>query len=316
MTPRRVLITGAGGFAGRSLALGFADLGWRVIGLDRVFEEGSGSHGIRQIAAELAEGVPQEVPEVDLVVHAAWVTTDAETLGITPAASVTLNLRPLLAVLEYAARTRPAAFVFLSSSGVFAPGDGTEGLTDADDPTGTSPYAAAKRAGELLVPAALGMDTAALGQGTAELPQGTAVHVVRLGYLFGPDELARPSRLGVSLVARWLAAARDGQPLEVRSDDPRRDWTFAPDLASALEGVVAGPSAGHPVHLGSPHVCTDSAFANLITSQVPGAEPVTVPATRPVKPPMIPSDMPALRGFGWTDPAAGLRVLLSGEVAA
>jgi|AP95_1055475.scaffolds.fasta_scaffold25376_3 nucleoside-diphosphate-sugar epimerase len=316
MTQRRVLVTGAGGFVGRSLALGFADLGWQVIGLDRAFDGGwehqdirqadaaSKSQDIRQVAAELAEGVPQEVPGVDLVVHAAWVTTDAETLGITPAASVTLNLRPLRAVLEYTVRTRPPAFVFLSSSGVFAPGDATDGLTDADHPTGTSPYATAKRAGELLA------------QGTAESPQATAVHVVRLGYLFGPDELARPSRLAVSLVARWLAAARDGRPLEVRSDDPRRDWTFTSDLAAALERVVAGPPAGHPVHLGSPHVCTDSAFANLIASQVPGAEPVTVPATGPVKPPMIPSDIPALRGFSWTDPAAGLQVLLSGEVAA
>jgi nucleoside-diphosphate-sugar epimerase len=316
MTQRRVLITGAGGFVGRSLALGFADLGWRVIGLDRAFDTGSESQHIRQVTAELAEGVPQEVPEVDLVVHAAWVTTDAETLGITPAASVALNLRPLLAVLEYTARTRPAAFVFLSSSGVFARGDASEGLTDADHPTGTSPYAAAKRAGELLVPAALEQGTAELGHDSAELAQGTAVHVVRLGYLFGPDELARPSRLGVSLVARWLAAARDGQPLEVRSDDPFRDWTFTSDLAAALEKVVAGPSAGHPVHMGSPHVCTDSAFAALISSHVRGAEQVTVPASGPVKPPMVPSDIPALRGFDWTDPAAGLRVLLSGEVAA
>lgn len=306
MTPRRVLITGAGGFVGRALALGFADLGWRVIGLDRGFDTEWENQDIRQVAAELAEGVPQEILEVDLVVHAAWVTTDAETLGMTSAGSIALNFRPLLAILEYTARTRPAAFVFLSSSGVFAPGDATEGLTDADHPTGTSAYAAAKRVGELLV-------SAALEQGTAELDQDTAVHVVRLGHLYGPDEVVRPSRLGVSLVARWLAAARDGKLLEVRSDDPPRDWTFTSDLAAALERIVAGPSARHPIHLGSRHVCTDSAFADLIVSQIPGAEPVSVPAAGQVKPPMVPSDIPALRGFGWTDPAAGLRVLLSRE---
>jgi nucleoside-diphosphate-sugar epimerase len=302
MTPRRVLVTGAGGFVGQALASGLADLGWQVTGLDRAFDATWQSDGIHRVVADLdREGIPPEVPEVDLVVHAAWVTTDAEALGITPAEHVALNLRPLLAVLEHSARTRPAAFAFLSSSGVFDPADATEGLTDAHRPTGTSPYAAAKRAGELLVPAALDPPTAA--------------HVVRLGYLFGPDEVARPSRTGVSLVAGWLAAARAGQPLAVRADDPARDWTFTPDLAPALERVAAGPSAGCPIHLGSPHVVRDGALAALVASAVPGTERVTAPADGPVKPPMVPSDIPALRGFRWTDPAAGLQALMAGEVA-
>lgn len=301
MKPRRVLITGAGGFVGRTLALGFADLGWSVIGLDRELDARREDDGVRWVEADLAQAVPKDFPGVDLVVHAAWVTTDAGTLGITPADHVVQNLRPLLAVLEYAARTGPDAFVFVSSSGVFAPDDATEGLTDTHRPTGGSPYAAAKRAGELMVPAAL--------------DPRTAVHAVRLGYLFGPGEVARPSRSRVSLVAGWLAAAREGQALAVRSDDPKRDWTFTPDLAAALERVVEGPSAGRPVHLGSPHVYRDSALATLIASHTPGTEVVTVPATGRVKPPMIPSDIPSLRGFDWTNPTAGLRALLAEEVA-
>ena len=302
MKQKRVLVTGAGGFVGRALAQGFAELGWEVVGLDRASPAGWAHHGIDWVTADLAdEGVPPDVADADLVVHAAWVTTDPGTLGVTPAAYVALNLRPLLAVLDFAARTNPAAFVFLSSSGVFAAEDAAEGLTDTDHPTGSAPYAAAKRAGELLVRAALN--------------EGTAVHVVRLGYLFGPGEAARPSRTGVSLVARWLAAARDGQELAVRSDDPTRDWTFTPDLAEAVERVVNGSVAGHPVHLGSPHALSDSALAALIAAGVPGSETVTVPASGRVKPPMIPSDIPALRGFDWTDPRAGLQALLAEEVA-
>ncbi len=286
---------------GRALTSGFAHLGWQVTGVDRAFEAGWAHPGIYRVTADLSRGVPPDLPEADLVVHGAWVTTDADTLGITPAAHVALNLRPLLAVLEHTARTRPAAFVFLSSSGVFAPGDGIEGLTDAHHPTGTTPYAAAKRAAEVLVPAAL--------------DPATAVHLVRLGYLFGLGEIARPSRERVSLVAGWLAAARSARPLEVRSDDPARDWTFTSDLAPALERVVDGSSAGHPIHLGSPHVYRDSALADLIAGQLPGAESVSVPGAGPVKPPMVPSDVPALRGFDWTDPAAGVRALMATEVA-
>ena len=45
MKQRRVLVTGAGGFVGRALSLGFADLGWQVIGLDRAFDAGWESAG-------------------------------------------------------------------------------------------------------------------------------------------------------------------------------------------------------------------------------------------------------------------------------
>jgi nucleoside-diphosphate-sugar epimerase len=302
MSPKRALVTGAGGFVGRAVASGLADLGWKVTGLDRTFDATWQSDGVHRVVADLdREGIPPKVPDVDLVVHAAWVTTDAEVLGITPAEHVALNLRPLLAVLEHGARTRPAAFAFLSSSGVFAPTDATGELTDTHRPTAMSPYAAAKRAGELLTPAAL--------------DPRTTVHILRLGYLFGPGETARPSRLGVSLVAGWLAAAREGRPLAVRSDDPPRDWTFAPDLAPALERLAAGPAAGRPIHLGSPHVVRDGALAALIAAQVPGTERVTVPAEGQVKPPMEPSDIPTLHDFPWTDPAAGLQALMAGGVA-
>jgi UDP-glucose 4-epimerase len=302
MIRRRVLITGAGGFAGSALSLGFAKLGWEVIALDRAFDDRPGHEAIRRVTVELTEGVPEAVPGVDLVVHAAWVTTDPETLGVTPDGYLALNLRPLEKVLEYATRTCPRAFVFVSSSGVFAAEDAVGGLTDADQPTGASPYAVAKLAGESLV--------------QTSLDHGTAVHVVRLGYLFGPGEMAIPSRLRVSLVAAWVAAARAGEPLVVRSDDPVRDWTFTADLAGALERLADEAAAGRPIHLGSPHACSDSEFVELIARVVPAATRITQPAGGQVKPPMVPSDVAALRDFQWTDPAAGLQLLLTEEVAA
>lgn len=301
--PASVLVTGAGGFVGSALAEGFAALGWRVTALDRDFDPATRGRlsGCTLVTAALGDAAPPDLPAVALVIHAAAVTTAASDLDWTPAAHVAANMRPLVTMLEYAARTRPAAFVFLSSSGVFAARDGAEGLADTDQPTATSPYAAAKRAGELLTATAL--------EGLS------AAHVVRLGYLYGPHETARPTRVRPSVVARWLAAARDGQPLVVPSDDPVREWTFTPDLAPALARLVSHPPVAPVLHLCSPFIRRDSAMAAQIAARVPGAVCRPGPAQGLVKPPMQASDLSHL-GLRWTAPEAALPLLVAAEVAA
>lgn len=297
MKPGRVLVTGAGGFVGRALAEGFVDLGWDVVGLDRAFDADCEPARFQCVERDLARGVDDQLPRFDVVIHAAWVTTDPTTLGVSPTEHVLLNLRPLLGILEYVDRTAPSAFVFLSSSGVFGPNDGSDGLRDSDTPTGDSYYAAAKRAGELLVQASSG----------PRVP----THVMRLGYLFGPGEVSRTSRRGVSLVATWLDAALDGSPLAVRQDDPVRDWTFTSDLAEALLCVLDDPPAGRPLHLGSPQVLSDNALAASIADLFDGASVTSAPAVAPVKPPMVPSDIPALHGFSWTPTATALHAMVT-----
>ncbi|MCU0909156.1 MAG: NAD-dependent epimerase/dehydratase family protein [Rhodobacteraceae bacterium] len=295
-------VTGAGGFVGGTIAAGLLALGVPVLAVDLSFDAAARARlqGATLVDADLSAGFP-DIPRADLVIHAAALTTDAATLGITPAAHIRANMAPLLAALDHAAATRSGAFVFLSSTGVFAATDGTPDLTDTCPPTATHPYAAAKRAGELLTVSALdGLCPA---------------HVVRLGYLYGPDETARPTRANLSLVARLLDAAVRGQPLMVPADDPRRDWTFAPDLAPALLRLTAAAPAGRPLHLTSGHVLPDTALARLIAQAHPGATVRTGPALG-AKPPAVPSAMPALDGFAWTAPEAGLAALMSRRTAA
>jgi nucleoside-diphosphate-sugar epimerase len=299
---KRAILTGAGGFAGGQIAAGLLAAGWRVAAIDLSFDAGAKARlaGADLVEADLADGFP-DVPRADLVVHAAALTTDAETLGITPAAHIRANMAPLLAALDHAATSRAGAFVFLSSTGVFAPTDGEPDLTDACTPTAMHPYAAAKRAGELLVPAAL----------AGVCP----VHVVRLGYLYGPGEAARPTRAGVSLVRRWCDAAERGEALTVPADDPRRDWTWAPDLAPALLRLAASAPAGRALHLTSGHVLSDGQLGRLIAR----ANPRTIVRMGPAiggKPPAVPSAIPALDGFRWTAPEEGLAALMTERSAA
>jgi UDP-glucose 4-epimerase len=297
MNGRSVLVTGGGGFVGAHLATGLAAIGARVTALDLAFDDTTRARlaGIERVTLDLArDPLPGIAP--DLVVHAAAVTAPPEALGLSAVAHMRANLEPLLAVLEAAANWR-AGVVFLSSSGVFAPGDGRGRLADDAAPTAVHPYAAAKRAGEVLALAA-----------------GPPAWVLRLGHLYGPHEAPRPTRPAVSLVARWLAAARTGGTLAVPADDPARDWTFAPDLAPAIARLVAADPPGRPVHLASPHILRDSDLAALIAARHRAARIETGPPAA-TKPPMVASALAPLAGFAWTAPEDGLAALDRESVA-
>jgi UDP-glucose 4-epimerase len=298
----RATLTGAGGFVGAQIAAGLMAAGWRVAAVDVAFDAAArvALNGADLVEADLAQGFP-DLPRAELVIHAAAVTTDAETLGISPAAHIRANMAPLLAALDHASATGPGAFVFLSSTGVFAATDGAPDLADSCVPTAGHPYAAAKRSGEILVPAALAGVCPA--------------HVVRLGHLYGPGEAARPTRATVSLVRRWCDAAARGEALVVPANDPRRDWTYLPDLAPTLVRTAGSAPATRPLHLTSGHILSDGQLARLIARANPRAIVRAGPAVG-AKPPAIPSAIPALDGFRWTAPEDGLAAILAERTAA
>jgi len=303
MTNARVLITGAGGFVGSAVAAGFARLGWQVSALDLDFDAATRARlaGVDLVCADLAGGALPVLPRADVVIHAAALTTGPEVLGISAAEHVRQNMLPLLAALDICALMQPRAFVFLSSTGVFAPGDGDPDLTDVCSPSAIGPYSGAKRAGEVLVPSAM--------------PAGTAAHVLRLGHVCGLSEAARPTRQRLSAMAAMVAAARAGQPMPLAATDPLRDWTAAEDLGPALARLVSGPAAGRVLHLGSPHRMHDSAMAARIAAHVRGARTKSLPSPA-AKAPMRPSTVLALEGFEWMRPEAVIDALCDAQVPA
>jgi len=300
---RSVLITGGGGFVGAHLAQGLLALGYQVTAFDRTFDAAA--------RGRLAEATLIEAPltlatlsqietPFDVVIHGAAVTSSPEELALGDAEHIRINLDLLLDCLGTAVAKRVPQFVFLSSSGVFSESDAQDAFTETTVPTGTIAYALAKRCGETLA-----LEAAS--------PHGTSL-VVRLGPIYGPHETSRESRLVPSLVCRWMNADSAGEPIFVEAAASRRDWTYAPDLAKALDVLLSTMTTGI-VHLTSAEIISDLDLAHMISRMGRGSN---VKASEPqgrIRRPMV-SRRKELNGFAWTSLADGLTKILVQEAVA
>lgn len=296
MTRGPVAVTGAGGFVGGAIALALAAAGREVVAVDRAFDAPARAalSGLRCVEADLLEEAGAiEALRPAAVIHGAALTGDA---GLSPADHLAANTRLLLRALTGARSAGAGAFLFLGSTGVFAAGDagGADRLTERAAPGGAGPYAAAKRAGEILVAAA------------AEPAFVTLT--VRLGNVFGPGERPRPSRPGLGLPHRLRAEAAAGRLV---SGDARavRDWAWLPDLAGAVPAVLAamrdlGPGV---IHAGSPPVLADAELARLVAG--PDAAAALPDSGAPQRPPMASVRRSPFSEVRWTPVAEGLAAL-------
>lgn len=302
---RRVLITGAGGFVGSHLAEGFLAAGDNVIALDQAFDA--------PIAQRLKDAVLVEtamsretlagLPDVDLVIHGAAITTPPDELGLSDAEHIAANLDLLTMCLDFAVERRASDFVCISSSGVFSPEDGNGIHLETTDATASIAYALAKRQGEAATDAANSASMRTLS--------------VRLGPIYGPHETARRTRRIVSQIRRWLDLAEAGEPVVVAIPDEHRDWTFAPDLAPAVRSLLdIEPKLSGVIHLTSADIISNLELAQTIASIAGAAEVISAPSNATPRLPMasVRIDMPSL--IGWTSLTAGLRQTHETEVMA
>jgi UDP-glucuronate 4-epimerase len=229
--PRRVLVTGAAGFIGSTLVDRLLAEGREVVGFDnfdpfypedqkrRNLESALTSPAFRLVRGDIRD--PKAIARVfaeggfDGVVHLAALAGVRPSIE-RPVLYADVNVTGAAVVMEAACRHGNPRFVFASSSSVY--GEREDGPFRETDPIERpiSPYAATKRAGELMAH-------------TFHSAHGISVTCVRIFTAYGPRQ--RPDLAIRAFAERMLR----GEPIPVYGDGTSlRDFTFVGDLVEGL----------------------------------------------------------------------------------
>jgi UDP-glucuronate 4-epimerase len=248
---RRIVVTGAAGFIGSHSCEALVAAGWHVTGVDAFDTYLYPAEVKQRTAAELRHKLPGDrfdlieadicdadamtpicgARDVDVVLHLAALAGVRPSIA-DPARYVRANVLGTTTLLEIMRKAGRDKLVFASSSSVYGARGGGD-LTRVepfreDDAavTPASPYAATKRAGELLC-------------STYRDLYGIGVSCLRFFTVYGPRQ--RPD-MAIHKFVRAVAADR---PLLFFGDgSTRRDYTFIADIVAgvvaACERIAAG----------------------------------------------------------------------------
>jgi UDP-glucuronate 4-epimerase len=235
-----ILVTGGAGFIGSHVVERLLQADERVTVLDsfdnfyspgvkrRNLENASRHSGYRLVEGDIRDrsALARAVEEpIDVIVHLAARAGVRPSLE-QPAVYADVNINGTLALLESAKQAGVRRFVFGSSSSVYG-NDAQPPFREterADHPI--SPYAATKRAGELLAH-------------TYHELYGITVASLRFFTVYGPRQ--RPD-LAIHKFARRMLR---GETIEVYGDGSmRRDFTYVDDIVGGIVGAI-GWTAAH-----------------------------------------------------------------------
>jgi len=232
----RVLVTGAAGFIGSHVTESLLADGWEVIGFDSFdsfYDPAIKRENLRGLkknkAFKLVEGDIRDRTcleglegvirpgKLDGIIHLAARAGVRPSLE-QPGLYTDVNLVGTAEVLELARRTEAPKFIFASSSSVYGEREGAPFREEDNVDYPISPYAASKKAGELLCY-------------SYHHNYKLSVSCLRFFTVYGPRQ--RPEMA----IHKFTRAIDQGEPITLFGDGTsRRDYTFVDDIVG---GVIA-----------------------------------------------------------------------------
>lgn len=238
---RRILVTGAAGFIGGHTCRALLEAGYQVTGVDNFdpfYARSLKEEGLREL-----EGRPGfAFMEADVRDQTAMVAALADTEAVVhlaaragvrpsiedPALYASVNVEGTVRLLEACRQAGVRRFVFGSSSSVYGDDSPIPFREDAPAIRPISPYAATKRAGELLA------------QVHAQL-HGIRVAALRFFTVYGARQ--RPD-LAIHKFTRLLAQGREIQ--QYGDGSTERDYTHVDDILRGVLGAVRWTEPSEP----------------------------------------------------------------------
>jgi dTDP-glucose 4,6-dehydratase len=231
----RVLVTGGAGFIGSHFVKRLLAAGDDVVVLDKLTYSGNRANlpdGVEFIHGDIAEpaDVEQAARDCDAIVNFAAEThvdrsiLKAEDFGRT-------EFRGTQVLLEHL-RAAGGRLVHVSTDEVYGDLQAGGSSRETDPLRPSSPYSAAKAAGELLVPAYV-------------RTFGVDARITRGSNTYGPNQYPE------KFIPLFVTNALDGQPLPLYGDGRQvRDWLYVEDHCAGIELVLREGLAGEVYNVG------------------------------------------------------------------
>ena len=276
----RVLVTGGVGFIGYHLTRALLARGDDVVVVDDFsnapYPVGEKRRNRRDLEAEfpgvrVVEGCVTDRPAMSPLIAGARVVVHLAGLAgvrpsfAAPARYARVNVEGTAVVQELSQEHGVERFLFASSSSVYGNATPLPAREDAPAVVPESPYAASKRAAELVASA------------IARRAPGTPCTSLRFFTVYGPRQ--RPE-MAITLFARAILA---GAPVTVFGDGGmRRDFTHVDDIVGGiLAAIEHAPAMYREYNLGSSAPLELRALVRAI-AEAAGREPVVVQAPVPL----------------------------------